>query len=176
MLATEHGARRILRTPEEIAEASSPHVSPPAGWYSDPEAPDQLRWWDGSAWSPAQQTSTPAVAGKQIAERARIIAIWAIAVGAVLWLIPLVLTLIPSPELQTIAILMVWAGFLPVVTLSILAILFGSIGLNRARTLGGHGAPAARFGLFGGIRTLAAPPVVAVVVALFVGIWFAIAG
>lgn len=154
---------------------SSPHVPPPAGWYSDPEAPDQLRWWDGSAWPPAQQPSALAVSGNQIADRARVIALWAIAVGAALWLIPLILTLIPSPEVQTVAILMIWAGFLPVLTLSVLAIVFGSIGLSRARTFGGRGAAAARFGPFGGISTVAAPPLVAGVV-MAVGISIAVAG
>lgn len=24
--------------------------SPPAGWYNDPSAPDQQRWWDGTQW------------------------------------------------------------------------------------------------------------------------------
>lgn len=23
----------------------------PAGWYSNPENPDEIRWWDGSHWS-----------------------------------------------------------------------------------------------------------------------------
>jgi Protein of unknown function (DUF2510) len=33
-------------------------VATPAGWYADPFDPDQLRWWDGSAWteSMAQRT------------------------------------------------------------------------------------------------------------------------
>lgn len=32
--------------------ATPSHAGPPAGFYNDPERPhDQLRWWDGSAWS-----------------------------------------------------------------------------------------------------------------------------
>lgn len=26
-------------------------VTPPAGWFLDPERPDLLRWWDGTAWT-----------------------------------------------------------------------------------------------------------------------------
>jgi hypothetical protein len=39
---------------------------PPAGWFTDPEDPTLLRYWDGSAWTDqrvASQTATPAVAG-----------------------------------------------------------------------------------------------------------------
>lgn len=35
------------------AAASRPVVPPtqPAGWYADPQGIDDLRWWDGGAWT-----------------------------------------------------------------------------------------------------------------------------
>ncbi|MFC7915377.1 DUF2510 domain-containing protein [Streptomyces sp. NPDC057386] len=43
-------------------------MTPPPGWYSDPQAPHQERWWDGTAWTehrrtpeaPAPSAPTPA--------------------------------------------------------------------------------------------------------------------
>ena len=32
----------------------------PAGWYSDPEVPGQLRWWDGGRWAPSLTTPVAA--------------------------------------------------------------------------------------------------------------------
>lgn len=26
-------------------------TSPPPGWYTDPQVPSQMRWWDGSGWT-----------------------------------------------------------------------------------------------------------------------------
>jgi hypothetical protein len=151
-------------------------TSPPAGWYPDPETSGQNRWWDGAAWSPAQSAQGPPAVGNPIANRARIIGWWAIGVGSVFWVLPVPLTLIPMAEVQTVAVLMSWAGFLPVLTLTVLAIVFGAIGLSRARALGGLGRHDARFGLWAGIGTLTAPVVMAVFVMIAVGITFAISG
>jgi len=105
-----------------------------------------------------------------------IIGWWAIGVGSVFWIIPVPLTLIPVVEVQTVAVLMSWAGFLPVLTLTVLAIVFGAVGLSRARAVGGLGRRDARFGLWSGIGTLAAPVVMAVFVMIAVGVTFAISG
>jgi hypothetical protein len=151
-------------------------TSPPAGWYPDPETPGQNRWWDGAAWSPTQPPKGLAEVGNPIANRARFIGWWAIGVGSVFWVLPMPLTLIPMVEVQTVAVLMSWVGFLPVLTLTVLAIVFGAIGLSRARALGGLGRRDARFGLWAGIGTLAAPVATAVFVMIAVGITFAISG
>lgn len=42
--------------------AASP--PPPAGWYPDPTAPGQRRWWNGTAWS-GQTAPLPRVPGAQ---------------------------------------------------------------------------------------------------------------
>ncbi|WP_235933777.1 DUF2510 domain-containing protein [Agromyces humi] len=152
-------------------------TTPPAGWYPDPSAPGQTRWWDGTAWAPAQSAQlVPAAAGNPIANRARIIGWWAIGVGATFWFIPIALTLIPVAEVQTFAILTSWVGFLPVLTLTVLAIVFGSIGLRRAQAQDGLGRRAARFGLWAGIGTLASPVVVVLIVLIAVVITAAISG
>ncbi|MDO5492379.1 MAG: DUF2510 domain-containing protein [Nesterenkonia sp.] len=36
-------------------------TTPEPGWYSDPQVPDQLRWWDGTAWT-AHTAPAPATA------------------------------------------------------------------------------------------------------------------
>ncbi|MEM9563095.1 MAG: DUF2510 domain-containing protein, partial [Actinomycetota bacterium] len=39
--------------------------NPPAGWYHDPSAPEQQRWWDGATWTssirPLRDTPPPAL-------------------------------------------------------------------------------------------------------------------
>ncbi|MBM7831349.1 hypothetical protein JOE59_002054 [Agromyces cerinus] len=138
------------------------------GWYVDPEAPDLLRWWDGTAWSDTEFRGMPAEpsaradtgSGNTMARRAQILFFWALGVGVVFWILPIGLTLVPSPELQTIGVLLMWVGFLPVVVLSILAIVFGFIGLGRVRALGGRRS--ALTGLIGGGCVLAGPPILAV--------------
>ncbi|MFJ2543723.1 G5 domain-containing protein [Microbacterium sp. NPDC087589] len=40
---------------------------PPASWHSDPENPNQLRWWDGHRWTDATSPSPAAAATTQMA-------------------------------------------------------------------------------------------------------------
>jgi uncharacterized Tic20 family protein len=140
--------------------ASGLDVSATPGWYEDPEAPDLLRWWDGENWSESELLSKPAdeMNRNRIAVRARRVFFWALGVVVVFWLIPVVLTFVPSDEIQTAAVILNWVGFLPAIALSILAIVFGGIGLSRAQKLDGYRRGSALTGLIGGIGLLVVPP------------------
>ena len=39
---------------------------PPAGWYSDPQDPDSLRFWDGSQWTDQTRPMAPEPAAPQV--------------------------------------------------------------------------------------------------------------
>lgn len=104
----------------------------PAGWYAEPGT-GHSRWWDGVAWGPYQ---TPATAqhvvlaasrpiGNGIAIAALILGIW----GFMTTWIPLFIGLV--------------LGGIP----DILAIIFGIMGIVRARKVGGKGMPLAIVGL-----------------------------
>lgn len=41
----------ILKRAAEQAHTEGQGVSHSAGWYSDPDEPSQLRYWDGEAWT-----------------------------------------------------------------------------------------------------------------------------
>lgn len=43
---------------ESVAEPVET-VATPAGWYPDPHAPGQQRYWDGYAWAESQQLAMP---------------------------------------------------------------------------------------------------------------------
>ncbi|WP_153182897.1 DUF2510 domain-containing protein, partial [Streptomyces sp. E5N298] len=34
-------------------------MTPPPGWYRDPSAPHQERWWDGTAWTEHRRAPEP---------------------------------------------------------------------------------------------------------------------
>lgn len=42
--------------------------SPPPGWYPDPQAADQQRYWDGTQWTDqfAPKAPTPAMSGRNL--------------------------------------------------------------------------------------------------------------
>ena len=140
------------------------HAAPP-GWYEDPEAPDLLRWWDGTRWSDDAFRPKPLTdeRANPYAERARTIFFWALGVVLLFWIIPIALTFVPTYELQTVGVILVWAGALPGLVLIVLSVVFGAIGLSRAGRLEGQGRSAALTGLIGGIGLFAAPPLFAMV-------------
>ncbi|MFI9602391.1 DUF2510 domain-containing protein [Streptomyces sp. NPDC052043] len=63
-------------------------MTPPPGWYRDPNAPHQERWWDGTAWTehrrapaaPGQPSASPPAGARP--SRAKAVAL--VAAGAVL--------------------------------------------------------------------------------------------
>ena len=135
-----------------------PALAAPPGWYDDPEAPDLLRWWDGRAWSDEHFAAKPV--GDTVnaaAQRARSFFAWAWPLAVLFWLVPILLTLVPSSAVQTAGVVMSWIGGLPVLVLAVLAIVFGAIGLVRAGRLGGLGRRPALTGLVGGVCIVVAP-------------------
>jgi hypothetical protein len=44
---------------------STPDAARP-GWYTDPENPQQLRWWDGAAWTEHRSTTQPVAVGSEL--------------------------------------------------------------------------------------------------------------
>jgi hypothetical protein len=44
--------------------------TPPAGWYADPSAPSQQRWWDGERWTEHARQAPVAVPGPDAASTA----------------------------------------------------------------------------------------------------------
>lgn len=143
---------------ERIAHAARP------GWYEDPEAPDLLRWWGGTQWSDDAFRAKPLADQRTnpFAERARTVFFWALGVVLLFWIIPILLTFVPSYELQTLGVILVWVGALPGLVLIVLAVVFGAIGLNRARQVEGQGRSSALTGLIGGVSLFLAPAVLGV--------------
>ena len=135
------------------------------GWYEDPEAPDLLRWWDGTRWSDDAFRPKPTAeeSANPFAQRARRVFSWALIVVVLFWIIPIILTLFPSSELQTAGVILAWLGALPALVLTALTIVFGAIGLSRSRQVNGVGRGDALFGLVGGISLFAVPGLLALI-------------
>ena len=135
------------------------------GWYEDPEAPDLLRWWDGTRWSDDAFRPKPTAeeSANPFAQRARKIFSWALIVVVLFWIVPIILTLFPSYELQTVGVFLVWFGALPALVLTVLTIVFGAIGLSRSRQVDGVGRGDALLGLSGGISLFAVPGLLALI-------------
>ncbi len=88
---------------------------------------------------------------------------WALGVVLLFWITPIILTFVPSNEMQTLGVILVWAGALPGLVLIALAVVFGAIGLCRARQVEGQGAHFGSTGLIGGISLFLAPAVLGIV-------------
>ncbi|MFJ9541462.1 DUF2510 domain-containing protein [Streptomyces sp. NPDC101225] len=63
-------------------------MSPPPGWYPDPSAPHQQRWWDGTAWTEHRSPDTvpvrqPAPGGSGRAKAVALVAAGAVLVAAI---------------------------------------------------------------------------------------------
>jgi hypothetical protein len=56
---------RARRQPYAYAAGGyQPGAPPPAGWYTDPQTPGTMRWWDGTRWTDqTQQPSGPTDSG-----------------------------------------------------------------------------------------------------------------
>ncbi len=44
---------------KKSSDAGSPPGVTPAGWYQDPEAPGQMRYWDGAQWTDHRAPGQP---------------------------------------------------------------------------------------------------------------------
>lgn len=88
---------------------------------------------------------------------------WAVGVVLLFWILPILLTFVPSNEVQTLGVILVWAGALPGFVLIVLAVVFGAIGLGRARQVEGQGRTSALTGVIGGISLFLAPAVLGMV-------------
>lgn len=123
---------------------------PPPGWYEDPQVPGDRRWWNGAEWTDSHRPgrSSPWAIHERRGRQARNISI----VGACIWAVTVAIQALGASSyefnMQPWWVLPFLAGTI----LSIVAIVFGSIGLNRPRSLGGR--TPARIGLTIGIAVL----------------------
>jgi len=103
------------------------HQQPSPGWYPDPAAPGALRWWTGHSWTehtqaPQQTTPLPYSLDDSTGFTALNLAVpsgRSVATRSLVWGIVSVV--------------------IPLFVISGLAIVFGAIGLNRARVRVRHG-------------------------------------
>ena len=122
---------------------------PPAGWYFDPESSATMRWWSGEEWTEHQQplaTASPTAQSQLTGRVARL----------------------ENARQLRLSNAFAWLGLLvagvsvivnPLGIFSMIAVVFGSIGLARANRLRDGGTPvtgrgAAIAGLVVGLVTL----------------------
>jgi hypothetical protein len=90
---------------------------PPPGWYSDPAQPGWMRWWTGQGWS--EHVAPPAMRDEVSA----------------------INVLVPTQQAYSWRAL-VWgiiAVVVPILPATIFAVLFGVMGLRRARRMSSYG-------------------------------------
>lgn len=109
----------------------------PAGWYGDPQAPQQLRYWDGASWT-AHVAARPATT---YAAPARAHGVGESPDDALHWIMP------TGRSWETIA-----SGYLGLLSLVIFvlgpfAVVLGIQGIRRAGREGSHGRGRAIFGI-----------------------------
>jgi hypothetical protein len=79
-----------------VAVADTPPSTAPAGWYPDPTASDQLRWWDGTTWQHWQHPVPPPRGRGTAAQGAWTVIV--ILIGSFCWLISIVAVLLEDLE------------------------------------------------------------------------------
>jgi len=113
-------AASIDRSTLDLVTLAQP--APPPGWYPDPSIPGVVRWWSGSGWTEHTTAAAPA-AGElsySLDDRSGFTA----------------MNLVVPSGRSVATRSLVWgivSVLLPVLLISALAIVFGAIGLHRAR-------------------------------------------
>ncbi len=111
-------------------------TSPPAGWYHDNDRSGSEWWWNGSSWTDHRKTRTagrapsfspdPSVAPYYLTRQ----------VGD-----STVVTMVNSPAKAAIVLAVIGILINPLCVISIVAIVFGSLGLSRAAVFERAGDP-----------------------------------
>ncbi|MFC5928847.1 hypothetical protein D6T64_08885 [Cryobacterium melibiosiphilum] len=120
------------------------------------------------AWSAPNAAALPDGGGtnNKIAVSARNLIFWALGTLLGGWIVAIVLTFVADPAVQTLGIIVSWFGGFACIVLAIIAVVFASIGLSRARRLGGLRKGTALAALIAGIVIIIVPLVLLVAIAV----------